>query len=98
MIQTSETDKVSFLFFVFACVWADRMHEEHHDGPESLRRRFPIVPESAAQKSRSGGGAPEPGRGDDPEPEEGACLHVCMSQSERRSDDLRQKVRKHLGK
>lgn len=74
-IKTNETD----LKVLFASLWADRVHEEHHEGPGSLRRRFPVLPESSAQKSRAGGGAPEPDRGDDPEPEEGACLDVCMS-------------------
>lgn len=63
---------------VFACVWADRVHEEHHERPGSLRRGFPVLPKSSAQKSRAGGGAPEPDREEDPEPQEGACPDVCM--------------------
>lgn len=82
-IQTSETDLNILSLFVFASVWSDQVHEEHHEGPGSLRCRFPVVPKSSAQKYRAGGSAPEPDRGDNPEPEEGACLDVCMRESQR---------------
>lgn len=87
-IQTSETDLSSlfFFFFVPATVWADPVHEEHHEGPGSLRRCFPVVSGSSTQKSPGGGGAPEQDRKDDPEPEGGVCLHVCMSERVREEE------------
>lgn len=60
-----------FSFFAFASIWADQVHEEHHEGPGSLRRRLPVLPESSAQKSGARGGAPAADRGDDAGPEEG---------------------------
>lgn len=74
--------KRSLSLFVFASVWSDQVHGEHHEGPGSLRCRFPVVPESSAEKYRAGGSAPEPDGGDDPELEEGACLDVCMWESQ----------------